>query len=78
MTYAISMRPCSWRPHGDITVVSKRLGHASVKTTADLYAHVTARLQEDAATRIGTLVEGAPEFGSGRLKLDSSAAGNAS
>ncbi|MGH7881739.1 MAG: tyrosine-type recombinase/integrase [Candidatus Dormibacteraceae bacterium] len=44
--------------HVDITVVSKRLGHASVKTTADLYAHVTARLQEDAALRIGTLVDG--------------------
>lgn len=42
----------------DITVVSRRLGHASVKTTADLYAHVTARLQEDAATRIGALVDG--------------------
>jgi integrase len=35
----------------DITVVSKRLGHASVKTTADLYVHVTERLQNAAAER---------------------------
>jgi len=36
----------------DITVVSKRLGHASVKTTADLYVHVTERLQTEAAERL--------------------------
>ncbi|MGH7870373.1 MAG: site-specific integrase, partial [Candidatus Dormibacteraceae bacterium] len=44
--------------HVDITVVSKRLGHASVKTTADRYAHVTAPLQGDAAQRIGDLIDG--------------------
>jgi integrase len=48
--------------HVDITVVSKRLGHASVKTTADLYPHVTARLQLDAAARIGALVDGVPDI----------------
>jgi integrase len=35
----------------DISVVSKRLGHANVKITADRYAHVTARLQQDAAAK---------------------------
>lgn len=33
-------------------VVSERLGHTSVKTTLDLYAHVTPGLQEDAAARL--------------------------
>jgi integrase len=40
----------------DITVVSKRLGHASVKTTADLYVHVTERLQSGAAERFNTYI----------------------
>lgn len=45
----------------DITVVSKRLGHASVKTTADLYVHVTERLQETAADRFGAYLATSPE-----------------
>jgi integrase len=40
----------------DITVVSKRLGHASVKTTADLYAHVTERLQTAAAEKFNIYI----------------------
>lgn len=46
--------------HVDITVVSRRLGHANVQITADRYAHVTARLQYDAAERFSSLVDGAP------------------
>jgi Phage integrase family len=42
----------------DITVVSRRLGHANVKITAERYAHVTARLQYDAAERFSALVDG--------------------
>jgi integrase len=44
--------------HVDITVVSRRLGHASVQITADRYAHVTERLQHDAAERFSTYVDG--------------------
>ena len=33
-------------------VVSERLGHTSVKTTLDLYSHVTPGLQEDAVARL--------------------------
>jgi integrase len=54
----------------DITVVSKRLGHASVKTTADLYAHVTARLQGDAAERIGALVDGIRDVREHPINID--------
>jgi len=43
--------------HVDVTVVSKRLGHASVKTTADRYVHVTDRLQQDAAERFSALLD---------------------
>jgi integrase len=42
----------------DISVVSKRLGHANVKITADRYAHVTARLQQDAAARFSAYLSG--------------------
>ena len=40
----------------DVTVVSRRLGHANVQITAARYAHVTARLQYSAAERFSTLV----------------------
>jgi integrase len=33
-------------------VISERLGHASIQLTANLYTHVTARLQEDAANAV--------------------------
>jgi integrase len=42
----------------DISVVSRRLGHASVAFTAKIYAYVTARLQLDAATRYSAYVAG--------------------
>jgi integrase len=47
--------------HVDVTVVSRRLGHANVQITADRYAHVTARLQYDAAERSSALVQGDPD-----------------
>jgi integrase len=51
----------------DITVVSKRLGHASVKATADLYVQVTERLQEAAAERFCAYLPGQlPESASNR------------
>ncbi len=43
--------------HVDVTVVSRRLGHANVQITADRYAHVTAKLQYDAAERFSALVD---------------------
>jgi integrase len=46
--------------HVDITVVSRRLGHANVQITADRYAHVTERLQQDAAERLSAYVDRAP------------------
>jgi integrase len=46
--------------HVDVTVVSRRLGHANVQITADRYAHVTAKLQYDAAERFSALVDGLP------------------
>jgi len=33
-------------------VAQERLGHSSVTTTLDLYSHVTATMQEDAAGRL--------------------------
>jgi integrase len=50
----------------DITVVSRRLGHASVKTTADLYAHVTERLQIGAAEKFGAYLT-PPELAAGTM-----------
>ena len=43
--------------HVDVTVVSRRLGHANVQITAERYAHVTAKLQYDAAERFSALVD---------------------
>jgi integrase len=37
-------------------VVAERLGHSSVRITLDTYSHVTAGMQEDAATRVARLV----------------------
>ena len=41
----------------DISVVSRRLGHADVGFTARVYAHVTARLQLDAAAKLSAYLE---------------------
>ena len=39
-------------------VVQERLGHASISVTLDTYSHVTEGLQQEAATRIASLVAG--------------------
>lgn len=44
----------------DIKVVSQILGHSSVATTADLYAHVLPSLQDDAARRIDGVLDTGP------------------
>ncbi|WP_158738482.1 site-specific integrase [Alteribacillus sp. YIM 98480] len=38
-------------------VVSERLGHASVRTTLDIYSHITPGLQQEAAQKIGALLD---------------------
>ncbi len=41
-----------------IELLSKRLGHASIATTADLYQHVTNGLDRDAAQAVADLIFG--------------------
>jgi integrase len=36
----------------DLKMVSAALGHSTIVTTADLYAHVTESLRKDAAAKI--------------------------
>jgi integrase len=43
----------------DLKVISARMGHSSIRLTADTYAHVVESLQHDAADRLDTLVKGA-------------------
>jgi Phage integrase family len=40
-------------------VTQERLGHASITTTLDLYSHVTATMQEDAAAKLDTVFRSA-------------------
>ena len=40
-------------------VAQERLGHSAIGSTLDLYSHVTARMQEDAAARIEAAFPGA-------------------
>jgi integrase len=40
-------------------VAQERLGHSTITTTLDLYSHVTATMQEDAAARIDAAFRGA-------------------
>lgn len=40
----------------DIRVVSRLLGHASIRTTSDIYAHLTARMTERAAATMDAIV----------------------
>jgi integrase len=43
--------------HGEeLGVVSRLLGHADYRTTADVYAHLTARMGERAAERVDTIL----------------------
>lgn len=46
----------------DIKTVSERLGHDSVQTTLELYAHVTPRMRANAAARFGALLGRAQEI----------------
>ena len=38
-------------------VVSERLGHSSVAITLDTYSHLTPGLQEEAAARLGEIID---------------------
>jgi integrase len=40
----------------DLGVVSRILGHADLRTTADVYAHLTARMSERAAARMDAII----------------------
>jgi integrase len=40
----------------DIKTVSERLGHDTVQTTLELYAHVTPKMRASAAARFGSLL----------------------
>src|SRR5579863_1134254 len=40
-------------------VAQERLGHSTVSVTLDLYSHVTATMQEDAAAKIDAAFRGA-------------------
>jgi integrase len=39
----------------DVKTVSERLGHDTVQTTLELYAHVTRKMRANAAARFGSL-----------------------
>lgn len=43
----------------DLKTVSNALGHSTISTTADIYAHVTDSLMQDAAARIDGALQGA-------------------
>jgi hypothetical protein len=40
----------------NLKVISERLGHASIRVTADVYAHVAPSLQEAATEEIGSIL----------------------
>jgi integrase len=40
-------------------VAQERLGHSTISTTLDLYSHVSATMQEDAAAKIDAAFQGA-------------------
>lgn len=44
----------------DLRTVSERLGHSSTLVTMELYGHVTPKLRQDAAAKIGALIDGPP------------------
>ena len=41
----------------DLKTVSQRLGHSSITVTADIYAHVTRRMQEEAMDKLGAMMK---------------------
>ena len=44
----------------DLKVISERLGHSSIRVTADLYSHVSAKRQKAAADRLDGLLRRPP------------------
>lgn len=46
------------QPGVPVKVVSERLGHSKASITQDVYQHVIPGMQEDAAARIGAVVDG--------------------
>jgi len=42
------------QPH----VVQRRLGHATITTTLDVYGHVLPSMGQDSARRMGTMLHG--------------------
>jgi integrase len=42
----------------DLAVISKSLGHATIRTTADTYAHLTDAMSKRAAQRMGAILSG--------------------
>jgi integrase len=51
------------KAHVSVNVVSRRLGHSRVSVTQDIYQHVIAGMDEDAAQQIADLVDADPEAG---------------
>ncbi len=49
-----------------LVLVSKRLGHASVTTTADIYAHVSGGWHKEAARAFAKAMKGAARMGIGK------------
>jgi hypothetical protein len=47
--------------------VSEGLGHGSVQTTLELYAHVTPKIRANAAARFGSLLSRAKSNESARI-----------
>lgn len=47
----------------DLKVVSQRLGHSSITVTADVYSHVTHRLQSDAVDKLDRMIDSSTENG---------------
>ncbi len=43
----------------DVNTMSERLGHDSVRTTLELYGHVTPKVRANAAARFGSLLTNA-------------------
>jgi len=37
-------------------VISERLGHSDIRTTLNIYGHVTENMQDEAAQKIGKLL----------------------
>lgn len=42
----------------DLAMVSRTLGHSTISTTADTYAHVTPAMQERSAARMNQILAG--------------------